>query len=708
MRTLALASVTLAMVLACGGGGPTPDTPEPTPVPDPEPVVEAPPVLDGFAYVPGDPPRFSEPEPGDVLYVGVDGANLREGPDGEAPVVAELAHAEKVEVVAVEGPPVELIGRTNRWVKVKSGGHTGYLFGSLLTPLGGKEVAEFIGDYRWTVGWSQDFRPLVRVSNADGEETQSLELGLTQRFQGGTLVAEVGSWGDFDAEITVTQCVVGDEPADGPGCVTGRAVFGGNGLTALTPPDAWRYEPEGSSSSCEGATSTKVQNLPDPERLLVVNLPSYMRGPGTEVPCDAIATLRSGPHAGKRVVACAQSGSGKEWPPQHLGSLFVLLEAGRWGRICGGGVDGLETHLGYQRVQVVDIGAISLEGPMEPPREILYEDETGKAVFRNHWPESLPTDLEQVWVHPELGPVYRKGPATKVAQDGLLVARPDGGFLQYAWVPDLSDLSLDGGATGPWVTDDGMKVDFHEPGLAPGAKIGTAAGQDVYSLDDPAIRQSWVEAVQAVHRDTPLGELPWFVVKGPFDGYYLVMREDLRLPSMVEPIVYAYADEPTPVSIRFGEGLDVRGTLPRTRVGWDVVARPDGMLLHEGRMIDRLFWDGQHGHFPRPPRGWMLPGATVERDLRGILADLGLEGREIDEAVEAWMPSVEGARWVRVGLHEDVDRLAPLVIDPEPDTLLRVLVELERLEEPEPIEAPDVVARERRGLTVVEWGYVER
>jgi len=53
---------------------------------------------------------------------------------------------------------------------------------------------------------------------------------------------------------------------------------------------------------------------------------------------------------------------------------------------------------------------------------------------------------------------------------------------------------------------------------------------------------------------------------------------------------------------------------------------------------------------------------------------------------------------------EDFDVIAPLSVYPEPDTVIRVFMDYEGLDNYMEVEEQNIVIPERIGFTVVEWG----
>ena len=56
-----------------------------------------------------------------------------------------------------------------------------------------------------------------------------------------------------------------------------------------------------------------------------------------------------------------------------------------------------------------------------------------------------------------------------------------------------------------------------------------------------------------------------------------------------------------------------------------------------------------------------------------------------------------------------IDKIAPLQISPEPDTVIRVLMDVKPLEKPVLVEEQKLKQTpQRKGFTVVEWGGLKR
>lgn len=190
------------IVLGCAGlDGASPDPPEEVEI-APRPVLSP-----RFFYLPGpagvETARFSKWSPGDRLFVGVDGANLRADATTASEVVTKLRLAEEVEVMAAEGESTVLIGRRNTWYRIRTRvGAEGYLFGAILSPI---RVSTFEGDdvaQVAVVTFSPTYGPRLRAWTPPDGAIQALDAEPPERYaDGGTISARTEG-----SSIVVSTC----------------------------------------------------------------------------------------------------------------------------------------------------------------------------------------------------------------------------------------------------------------------------------------------------------------------------------------------------------------------------------------------------------------------------------------------------------------------------------------------------------------------
>lgn len=230
------------------------------------------------------------------------------------------------------------------------------------------------------------------------------------------------------------------------------------------------------------------------------------------------------------------------------------------------------------------------------------------------------------------------------------------------------------------------------------------AGYDAYKLGrdypgSPTPAMSYEDFVAAE---------PLFLWKDAVGDYHIY--RDTEFGPMAEcgkPVIYLYPTRTTPVSVRVE--ADVTVSEPAYGNGWNVVAQPDGTLTTAvGEVVASLYWEGKgRGEYPSVTVGNVVATKDVEQHLRKDLTTMGLNTVETQDFLDFWLPLMPPTPYVRLTWFDtaQMNRLAPLSINPRPQTVLRVFLDFKGQDTAETSLAPQTVRRtERRGFTVVEWG----
>lgn len=187
--------------------------------------------------------------------------------------------------------------------------------------------------------------------------------------------------------------------------------------------------------------------------------------------------------------------------------------------------------------------------------------------------------------------------------------------------------------------------------------------------------------------------------------------KDSRYQQAVEcgkPVIYLYPEKTTDVNVQVSPAGGFTKTEPAYGNGWNVKATPSGDIYNYGdnKSYPYLFWEGYALGYSQPQEGFVIESSNVEKFLREKLAKQGLVGREIDEFVEFWAPKMTETPYYFVTFVPQVefDKLAPLNINPKPETVIRVFMDYTPLERPIRVTAQILKTPVRRGFTVVEWG----
>lgn len=176
-----------------------------------------------------------------------------------------------------------------------------------------------------------------------------------------------------------------------------------------------------------------------------------------------------------------------------------------------------------------------------------------------------------------------------------------------------------------------------------------------------------------------------------------------------KPVIYLYPEKETEVTV----DLDLNGkltcTYPAYKDGWTVTAAPDGTLTDaNGQTYNYLYWEGESYAQYDLSKGFCVKGEDTAAFLEGALEQLGLTRREANEFIVYWLPLMEQNLYNIISFQTDIyTDNAKLMVNPAPDTLIRVFMAWQSADEYVELEKQDLTAPERTGFTVVEWGGTE-
>jgi len=251
-------------------------------------------------------------------------------------------------------------------------------------------------------------------------------------------------------------------------------------------------------------------------------------------------------------------------------------------------------------------------------------------------------------------------------------------------------------------------------------KAGTnSKGDQIYELKDTNNKMFLdqyegiyvPEGEKKISYEQYLADHPIFFWVDPFGR--LIRFESDRFSPPVEcgkPVIYLYPEQTTKINVKI-DLSKLSYSEPEYADGWDVVAKPTGELIEvkSGLKYLYLFWEGQgKGSYDMPKKGFVVARENVDKFLNDKLGQLGLNAKEIFDFKEFWLPKMTKSPYYFVTFlgTNGMNRLAPLHINPKPDTLIRVLMDYRPLTEPIQTVEPVLYTPERRGFTVVEWGGV--
>ena len=176
-----------------------------------------------------------------------------------------------------------------------------------------------------------------------------------------------------------------------------------------------------------------------------------------------------------------------------------------------------------------------------------------------------------------------------------------------------------------------------------------------------------------------------------------------------KPVIYLYPEQEQEVSVRLDYDGELTCTYPEYKEGWEITAKPDGRLTDKtGMEYNYLYWEGTSDWEYDFSEGFCVAGKDSAEFLEGALAELGLTRREANEFIVYWLPRLEANAYNLISFQtEAYTEHAGLVIEPEPDTVIRVFMAYQPADSRQEIPEQELDAPERTGFTVVEWGGCE-
>lgn len=248
----------------------------------------------------------------------------------------------------------------------------------------------------------------------------------------------------------------------------------------------------------------------------------------------------------------------------------------------------------------------------------------------------------------------------------------------------------------------------------------TATGDNVYEYKDQNaqfLKDTYEEygvpyQEEQVSYEEFVSDHPVFYWEDPF-GRYLRFKKAEYLPmaECAKPVIYLYPEKEQAINVQVSPNGGFSYTEPAYPAdGWQVNAFPDGRLEIGGEIYPYLFWEGYGLDYKSPTKGFVVNKEEVGAFLAEKLKALGLNEKESQEFIEFWQPKLSVAPYYFITFVEQAlfDSLAPLNVNPAPDTIIRVFMDYKPLDRPINVEPLEIRTPQRNGFTVVEWGGANR
>lgn len=173
-----------------------------------------------------------------------------------------------------------------------------------------------------------------------------------------------------------------------------------------------------------------------------------------------------------------------------------------------------------------------------------------------------------------------------------------------------------------------------------------------------------------------------------------------------KPIIYIYPEEDIDLTIKLGNEKDLLYTYPKYNNTWNVRVSKDGNIYdyNTKRNYYGLYWEGIDNYKLNMNEGFVVKGKDSVKFLEEKLEILGLNEYEINEFIIYWIDKLESNEYNFISFRNEKNINMPLEFSKEPDTLIRVMMDFKKLDEPIKVKEQKLTKVERTGFTIVEWG----
>lgn len=176
---------------------------------------------------------------------------------------------------------------------------------------------------------------------------------------------------------------------------------------------------------------------------------------------------------------------------------------------------------------------------------------------------------------------------------------------------------------------------------------------------------------------------------------------------IAKPVLYLYPKKTTRVSVTFEHPEFLETTYPKYKGKWEVKAHSNGDLYdNNGAYYYALYWDEKQVHSVDFSTGYYVDKDNAIEFLEKKLSYIGLSRREANEFIMYWLPILEKNEksLVYFELTEERESYNKLNISPKPDSMLRLVIHIKKVDQKTNIPKQNLTKFQRKGFVAVEWG----
>ena len=174
-----------------------------------------------------------------------------------------------------------------------------------------------------------------------------------------------------------------------------------------------------------------------------------------------------------------------------------------------------------------------------------------------------------------------------------------------------------------------------------------------------------------------------------------------------KPILYLYPEKDMDVKVNIEHPEYLMTTYPKYNDGWNVHVLKDGSMYDiNNKYYYALYWDEVQVHKVDFREGFYVTKDNAIEFLEDKLSIIGLNDKERNEFIMYWLPKLEdnGKSLVYFELTEEVEKYNKLDIKPVPDSMLRVIIHIKKVDKKVSIKEEKLETFNRIGFSAVEWG----
>lgn len=172
-----------------------------------------------------------------------------------------------------------------------------------------------------------------------------------------------------------------------------------------------------------------------------------------------------------------------------------------------------------------------------------------------------------------------------------------------------------------------------------------------------------------------------------------------------KPAIYLYPEKNMFVDVKLNVNGDIIEDIPKYNDGWHVFSTTDSLIEDK---YDYLFYEVDLSNLNLPNEGWIVNYEYLNLWFEEKLPELGLNEKEKNQFKEYWLERLPDSEYYEIKLLTDefLKENVDLIIEPKPDTVIRLNFHFKPLKEIKSITEPKIITPQRTGFTVVEWGGI--